>query len=90
MMKIVLSIFLSILTISAAYSQKNYSTNSRYQADVKVYVVDKEYRADLIVYKTDKEYRAKADENKVFGTSQISNIVPTKRCTLSITNIKLT
>lgn len=45
-------------------AQKMYSTDSRYQADVVVYVVDAEYKADLIVYKTDKQYRAKGNENK--------------------------
>lgn len=46
MERIILSIFVSLLTVSVAYGQKIYSTNSRYQADVMVFVVDKEYRAD--------------------------------------------
>lgn len=45
-------------------AQKIYSVDSRYQADVTVFVVDSEYKADLIVYKTDWRSEAKASENK--------------------------
>jgi lipocalin len=53
------------LSSVSACAQKVYSTNYKYQADVKVYVTDKEYRADLLVYRTDREHHAK-DNNGVW------------------------
>lgn len=43
-------------------AQKVYSTDSKYDADVKVYVADSKYDADLIVYKCSSKYDA--DDNK--------------------------
>ena len=42
-------------------SQKIYSTQYEYQADLKVFVVDHEYQADLKVFKVEKEYQSKGN-----------------------------
>lgn len=55
---------LCIASTLSAISQKVYSTDYAYKADVKVYVVDAEYKADLVVYQTKHDYEAKANENK--------------------------
>ena len=39
-----------------AFSQKVYSVDAEYQADLKVFVVDSEYKADLLVFKENAEY----------------------------------
>jgi len=52
-----------------SFSQKIYSTNSEYSADVKVFVVSSEYSADLKVYKSSSEYSVGNNEGKWFFTS---------------------
>lgn len=47
-----------LMAACSAFSQKIYSTDREYQADIKVYVVDSEYRADKKVYLVDSEYQA--------------------------------
>ena len=43
------------------YSQKIYSSQYEYQADVKVFVVDYMYQADLKVFKVEHEYQTKGN-----------------------------
>ena len=57
-----------ILIGLVGYSQKKYSTNSEYSADVKVYVVNSEYAADLKVYKVSSEYNADGNKGLWFFT----------------------
>jgi hypothetical protein len=54
------TLIFSLMMLAAAFSfaQKVYSTDSRYDADIKVFVVDSKYDADLIVYKCDSRYDA--------------------------------
>lgn len=47
----------------AAYAQKVYQTNTRYSADVKLYVVDNEGAADIVVFRTDKSDDSRLDDN---------------------------
>ena len=52
----------SILCICCAYglnAQKVYSTDSKYDADVLVFVADSKYDADLLIYFSDSKYDAK-------------------------------
>ena len=62
---IILNIFVFFILFAAsaqpAYSQKVYSCNSKYDADIKVYVVDSKYDADLLVYKVDSKYDVNHD-----------------------------
>jgi len=43
-------------------AQKIYSSDSRYDADIKIFVVDSRYDADLLVYKTESRYDATGNE----------------------------
>lgn len=53
----------SVFIISAsASSQKIYSCDGRYDADVLIYVVDSRYDADLLVYKEESKYNATGNE----------------------------
>jgi len=54
--------------LSNARSQKIYSTDADYKADIKVYVVDADYKADLLVYKVDADYQANGNEGKWYFT----------------------
>lgn len=59
------SIFITLIFSSLLFSsnaQKVFSTDSKYDADVKVFVADSKYDADLIVYKCSSKYDA--DGNK--------------------------
>lgn len=62
------ALILSILMMATAFTfaQKVYSTDSRYDADIKVYVVDSRYDADLIVYKCDSRYDATGNKGLWF------------------------
>ena len=61
---IIAATVLTLLGTLQAYSQKIYSVDSKYRADVVVYVVDSQTKADLVVYKTKHRYEAKAEENE--------------------------
>jgi len=64
-MRIVFSFGLALLFFSIsipAKSQKVFSCNNRYDADIKVFVVENRYDADLLVFKVSNEYDA--DGNK--------------------------
>ena len=61
---IIAATVLTLLVTLQAYSQKIYSVDSKYRADVVVYVVDSQTKADLVVYKTKHRYVAKAEENE--------------------------
>ncbi|MEI6764387.1 MAG: DUF6150 family protein [Bacteroidota bacterium] len=51
-----------------SYGQTVYSCDSKYDADVKVFVVDSKYDADLIVYKCSSKYDATGNEGLWFFT----------------------
>ncbi len=58
-MKTALLSFTFILAVSfSALSQKIFTVDSRYDADVKVFVTDSRYDADLLVFKVDSRYDA--------------------------------
>jgi len=62
-MKKVILLFAIVFSVTMHLSaQKVYSTDSKYDADVKVFVADSKYDADLIVYKCSSKYDA--DGNK--------------------------
>ena len=44
-----------------SFSQKIYSSQYEYQADLKVFVVDYEYQSDLKVFKVEKDYQSKGN-----------------------------
>ncbi len=52
----------------SGYSQKIYSSQYEYQADVKVFVVDEMYQADLKVFKVKHEYQTKGNIGLWFFT----------------------
>lgn len=56
-MKIILPA-LALLLTSFAFGQTVYSVDSKYDADVKVFVASSKYDADLIVYKCSSKYDA--------------------------------
>jgi hypothetical protein len=56
-MRILLFIVL-LFTSFIVNSQKIYSVNSKFDADIKVYVVDSQFDADLLVYKVDSQFDA--------------------------------
>lgn len=45
-----------------AESQKIFSVDADYKADVKVFVVDADYKADLLVYKVDADYKVNGNK----------------------------
>lgn len=65
MKTITLKIFIMFLLFAGltrfTYSQKIYSCDSKYDADIKVYVVDSKYDADLLVYRVDSKYDVNHD-----------------------------
>lgn len=60
-------LFFFFLTLNS-FSQKVYSSNSKYDADVKVYVANSKYDADLWVYKVDSKYSTGNNEGWWFFT----------------------
>lgn len=61
-------IFMTMTTQGNA--QTVWEASSKYDADVKVYVVDSKYDADLIVYKVDSKYDADKDGRWCFVKSK--------------------
>jgi len=58
------NLILPILALLISYSiksQKIYSSNKSYQADLKVFVVQHEYQADLKVFKVNQSYQAEGN-----------------------------
>jgi len=63
------SIWALFISISL-YSQKIYSTNNSYQADLKVFVVKQDYQADLRVFNVKQSYKAMGNDGLWFFVSQ--------------------
>lgn len=57
---------LFILISATSWSQKVYTVDSKYDADVKVYVCDSKYDADLCVYKVSSQYDVSGNEGLWF------------------------
>ena len=55
-----ISIIIGIIFIFplSGFSQRIFSVDAEYKADIKVFVVDAEYKADLVVYKVKEAYQA--------------------------------
>lgn len=57
-----------ILFSGEIFSQKVYSCDSKYDADVKVFVADSKYDADLVVYKVSSQYDVDGNKGLWFFT----------------------
>ena len=55
-MKKLLLLFI-LFTSFVVNSQKIYSVNSQFDADIKVYVVDSQFKADLLVFKVNSQFK---------------------------------
>ena len=60
--RFIILLIISVLILNSISAQAVFSTEYKYDADVKVYVSDYKYEADLVVYKTN--YKYEADGNK--------------------------
>ncbi len=60
--------FLALVSLHA-FSQTVYSVNSKYDADVKVFVASSKYDADLVVYKCSSKYDATDNKGLWFFVS---------------------
>jgi len=56
----------SLLISGISTGQLVYSVDSKYDADIKVFVADSKYDADLVVYKCSSKYDAKGNEGLWF------------------------
>ena len=71
MSKIYILILLPILILvlqSDLLSQKIFSCESKYDADVKIFVVESKYDADLLVYKEESKYNAEGNKGLWYFT----------------------
>jgi len=69
-LKIIALFILCFAITQTSYSQKVYSCDSKYDADIKVYVVDSKYDADLLVYRVDSQYDVNHDGLWYFADSK--------------------
>jgi len=67
--------FLAFLISYSIKSQKIYSSNKSYQADLRVFVVKHEYQADLKVFKVNQPYQAEGNSGlwHFVGQEYLSN-----------------
>ena len=68
-MKTLISLLFLIIPLFS-YSQKVYSVQYDYQADIKVFVTQYDYQADLLVYKVQDDYQVKDNKGLWFFTEQ--------------------
>tara|TARA_B110000263_G_C14933443_1_gene340307 strand:- start:15 stop:362 length:348 start_codon:yes stop_codon:yes gene_type:complete len=66
----ILSILLFSFYSFDSVSQKIYSSQYEYQADLKVFIVDHEYQSDLKVFKVEKDYQSKGNIGLWFFTDK--------------------
>ena len=69
-MKNSLLFIVAFLLSSSLSSQRVFSTNKSYQADIKVFIVSQDYQADLKVFKVNQPYQAKGNEGLWFFAKQ--------------------
>ncbi len=62
-------LFSALLLASTSYGQVVYSCDSKYDADVKVFVASSKYDADLVVYKCSSKYDATDNKGLWFFAS---------------------
>lgn len=68
LLKMFLLIILTFSLSQIIKAQQVYSSDSKYDADVKIYVVESKYDADLLVYKTESKYNATGNEGLWYFT----------------------
>jgi len=66
--RVILTLTIIVFISLNCYSQKVYTVNYDYQADIKVFVTNYEYQADLLVYKVKYDYQAKENTGLWFFT----------------------
>ena len=66
MKKVFLSVLIAVGLSIQADAQKVFSTDSKYDADVKVFVANSKYDADLVVFKCTSKYDAKDNKGLWF------------------------
>lgn len=72
-MKKIFFIIFGFLLVENLQAQVVFSTDSKYNADLSVYVVDSKYNADLLVHKVSSKYNADGNEGLWYFTDSKYN-----------------